>query len=122
MADRDPISGRFLPGNSGFGGRPKGSKNKFHSQFWDDVQADWEAHGASAIATVREKDPSTYLRVCAGLLPKEEEHIHSITGIRLWTETEWLASHISQDSNSEPTTTEHNATPSASVTAAPVKH
>jgi len=33
--------------------------------------ADWEQHGVGAIKTVRMRDPSTYLRVCASLLPRE---------------------------------------------------
>jgi hypothetical protein len=31
--ERDPKTGRFQPGNSGFGGRPKGSRNKLTEQF-----------------------------------------------------------------------------------------
>jgi hypothetical protein len=32
---------------------------------------DWTAHGRGVLATVREKDPSTYLRVAFGTLPKD---------------------------------------------------
>jgi hypothetical protein len=52
-------------------GRPKGSRNRFAQAFVDDFLADWEKHGASTIKTVREKDPSVYLRVASTLLPKD---------------------------------------------------
>lgn len=73
MADgeRDTKTGRFLAGNSGNGGRPKGSRNKFAEAFINDFYGDWQEHGAETIARVRATDPSTYFRVGAGLLPKE---------------------------------------------------
>lgn len=52
-------------------GRPKGSRNKLAESFVADVLQDWEANGAAAIQRVRVTDPSTYLRVVAGLVPKE---------------------------------------------------
>ncbi|MFK4659226.1 hypothetical protein [Bradyrhizobium ottawaense] len=33
MAEQDPKTGRFLPGNSGNGGRHKGARNKLHADF-----------------------------------------------------------------------------------------
>src|SRR5918994_2132869 len=36
--EQDPTTGRFLPGNSGNGGRPKGSKAKYAEAFWADLQ------------------------------------------------------------------------------------
>lgn len=70
-AERDGKTGRFLPGNSGFGGRPKGSRNKLGEAFTDALYADFQEHGISAIQTMRQDDPSGYCRVIAGLLPKE---------------------------------------------------
>lgn len=52
-------------------GRPKGSRNKLAESFVADMLADWEVSGAAAIQQVRINDPSTYLRVVAGLVPKE---------------------------------------------------
>jgi hypothetical protein len=54
-------------------GPGKGIRRKFAESFLQAVQDDWKEHGAAAIAKVREDDPSTYLRVCAAILPKEIE-------------------------------------------------
>jgi len=34
------------------------------------LDADFRAHGAAAIAAARDKDPVTYLKICASLIPK----------------------------------------------------
>jgi hypothetical protein len=39
--------------------------------FLDALLADFAAHGAEAIRRCREESPATYLRICAGLLPKQ---------------------------------------------------
>jgi len=52
-------------------GRALGVRNRFSHAFLTDFLADWEQHGASAIKTVRLRDPSTYLRVAVQILPKE---------------------------------------------------
>ena len=67
--DKDE-KGRFVSGNIG-GGRPKGSRNKLGEAFTDALYADFQTHGIEAITKVRDNDPSTYVRVIAGLLPKE---------------------------------------------------
>jgi uncharacterized NAD(P)/FAD-binding protein YdhS len=46
-------------------------RNKFSNAFLSDLLADWQANGAAAIKTVRVRDPSTYLRVAASILPRE---------------------------------------------------
>jgi hypothetical protein len=68
---KDPKTGRFLPGNSGYGGRPKGSRNKLGETFIQALADDFEAHGAKAIQECRKKAPHKYLSVIAQLLPKE---------------------------------------------------
>jgi hypothetical protein len=42
-------------------------------QFIADLRSDWAQHGPSVIEAVRTNDPSTYLRVVAGLLPREAQ-------------------------------------------------
>lgn len=62
--------GRFLTGNSG-GGRPKGSRNRLTGLLMGAIVDDFAAHGATAIARLRETDPATYLRMIAALVPRE---------------------------------------------------
>ena len=63
--------GRFLPGNTGFGGRPKGSRNKLGEAFIEALHNDFNQHGVQAIETVRTEKPDQYLKVIASLLPKD---------------------------------------------------
>jgi hypothetical protein len=58
--------GRFLLGN-GSTGRPKGARNRLGERFLHDLHQDWQVHGPSVLARVREEEPGTYLRVIAAL-------------------------------------------------------
>jgi hypothetical protein len=90
--EQDPKTGRFLTGNNGGPGRRKGSKSRFQEQFWRDLADAWEASGMEAIMRVITNDPATFLRVAAGMMPKEEDHKHEVRAIRWMTEAEYLAS------------------------------
>lgn len=62
----------FKPGQSGNPkGRPKGARNRLGTQFLEALEADFNQFGPQAIALVRERKPDIYIRVVAGLLPKE---------------------------------------------------
>ena len=63
--------GRFLPGNSGNGGRPKGSRNRLTSMVLSTLAADFDEHGADAVAKLREKDPAAYLQMAINLIPRQ---------------------------------------------------
>jgi hypothetical protein len=52
-------------------GRGKGHPNKFSKAFLHDVSKKWAQHGSDVLEQVRHSDPSTFLRVCASLIPKE---------------------------------------------------
>ena len=73
---RNP-QGRFLTGNIGGPGRPRGSRNRLNEHFIADLLADWEAHGADVISRVRVSEPATYLRavalICRPLLHIERD-------------------------------------------------
>lgn len=60
----------FAPGNK-LGGRPKGSRNKLGEAFIQDFYEVWKDHGKQALLDTREKDPGTFIRVAASILPKE---------------------------------------------------
>ena len=72
---QDPTNGRFLPGNSGNGGRQKGSRNKLGEAMLADLYHDWMEHGMQAVIEVRETRPSDYLKVVALLVSKCDEAI-----------------------------------------------
>ena len=63
--------GLFTPGGPGGPGRPKGSRNKLAESFLKALYDDFQEHGIAAIHAARAQDPSSYIRVIAGLLPKE---------------------------------------------------
>jgi Family of unknown function (DUF5681) len=62
----------FKPGQSGNPlGRPQGARSKFSETAMAHLLDDWTTHGKGVLATVRKEDPSTYLRVAFGTLPKD---------------------------------------------------
>ena len=54
-------------------GRRIGSRNKFSQAFTDAMLLDFERYGESVIAEVRQKDPSTYVRIATALIPSKTE-------------------------------------------------
>ena len=78
----------FRPGGCG---RPAGVRNRFSHAFLTDFLADWERHGAAAIKTVRVRDPGTYLRVGASILPKEMVLETMTTGLTAEERAEMIA-------------------------------
>ena len=77
MSDKPASAGRnragqFLPGQSGNPkGRVRGSRNKLGEAFFDDLYAEWQAHGPEVITKVREERPEVFLKVVASTLPKD---------------------------------------------------
>jgi Family of unknown function (DUF5681) len=60
------------PGQSGNpAGRPRGSRNKLAEAFVADCHQAWIEHGPEAIQRVLKDDPATFLKIVAGLLPKD---------------------------------------------------
>lgn len=71
VAPQQDEKGRFLPGNTGFGGRPKGARSKLGEAFIEALHDDFNEHGIAAIQLVRAEKPDQYLKVIASLLPKD---------------------------------------------------
>lgn len=65
---KPPVEHQFKPGNPG---RPKGSRNKLGEAFIEALHDDFNENGVAAIQLMRVNDPGGYVRVIAGLLPKE---------------------------------------------------
>jgi hypothetical protein len=71
-----PEATRFKKGVSGNpGGKAVGTRNGLSASFLKALSKDFEAHGESAIKDCREQDPSAYVRVIAGILPKQIEDL-----------------------------------------------
>jgi hypothetical protein len=74
---------------------PKGrgnSPSKFSRAFLHDVSQKWAEHGADVLEEVRRSDPSTFLRVCSSLIPKELLVItHSASPVAQMSEQELQA-------------------------------
>jgi AcrR family transcriptional regulator len=69
--EQNPVNGRFVAGNSGGNGRPPGGRRELERELVAAVVRNFELYGEETIERVRQEDPATYLRVAAGLLPKE---------------------------------------------------
>jgi hypothetical protein len=63
-------------------GRPQGSRDRLSKEFMRALSDDFETHGSAVIETVRTSDPSTYLRVVAGL-QRQEIELHTTPEERL---------------------------------------
>ncbi len=59
--------------NKGEGGRPKGAKNRLSWSFLSALADDFEQFGVETIRICRIERPHEYLKVVAGLMPKELE-------------------------------------------------
>lgn len=71
-AEKPRIGRPFEPGNNANPfGRPKGSRNKLGEAFIEALHEDFAKGGIKAIERVRTEDPAAYMRVVAGILPKE---------------------------------------------------
>jgi hypothetical protein len=70
VIERDQKNGRFLPGNSGFGGRPRGSRNRLGEQFLEDLRTVWQEDGIEALRRCAREDATGFCKIISGLLPK----------------------------------------------------
>jgi len=71
LDQRDAKSGRFLTGSNGGPGRPRGSRNLLSEDFLRDLHKEWERSGNEPLARVARDFPHVFVKVVAGLLPRE---------------------------------------------------
>jgi hypothetical protein len=92
---------QFQPGQSGNpAGRPKGSKNKLSEDFLHKLYVVFQESGGEAIRRMCAEHPSDFVRVLAGLVPKElllevatEQHRYVINAQPQLTVKEWKLQH-----------------------------
>lgn len=68
---RDVKSGRFLSGNSGGPGRPRGNRNRLGEAYLEGLREVWATHGKAALVACAVEEPSAFCRIYASLLPRE---------------------------------------------------
>ncbi len=73
--------GRFLKGRKGGPGRPKGSRAKLGEEFFAALHADFLEHGEQVIAQVRFRQPATYMKIVAMLMPQKLEISTPLDGL-----------------------------------------
>ena len=75
--EKQPVPSQLIPWKPGQSGNPKGrtkgSRHRLGEDFLNKLQADFHEHGVAVIAQVREERPHEYLKVLAGILPKQIE-------------------------------------------------
>ena len=82
MTERADFKTRFSSTNQPVKtGRKVGSRDKITSDFLRVLCEDFEENGPAAVQAAREKDPMGYVKVVAGLLPKEIEIKNPLDGM-----------------------------------------
>ena len=109
---------QFKPGKSGNPhGRPVGSKNKLSEDFLQALTENFAKHGKQAIDRVVKDEPAQYLKIIAGLMPKELLLQVSQEEKPVWvinaspeklTTLEWQKMHGNLNVNSGPAKLENN--------------
>ena len=82
---RDPErdrGGRFVKGGIPGPGRPKGARSKLGEAFLVDLAQVWEEAGIDALRRCAKEEPAAFVRVIAGLLPKDI-NINATVGVNV---------------------------------------
>ena len=67
----------FEKGRPKTGGRARGAKNRLSHAFLTALTEDFEQHGVEALKIARIEKPVEYIRIVAGLMPRELEIMDS---------------------------------------------
>ncbi len=62
---------KFQPGNPGSPGRPKGARSRLQGSFFEDLLTVYAEGGIEALRIAMKEKPVEFVRVIAGLMPKE---------------------------------------------------
>ena len=92
---------QWKPGQSGNPkGPPKGYRKTLSKAFVEDVHDSWMIYGKAALETTAMTEPSIYVRVVAGLVPKDIEV--TVTNIRMERMTSRELEALVDRANSDP--------------------
>jgi hypothetical protein len=61
----------FVKGMTKIGGRRAGARNRLSQEFLTTLLAEFEKHGAEAVRICRVERPIEFVKIVAGLMPKE---------------------------------------------------
>lgn len=82
-------------------GKMAGTRDTLNKRFLKDLVADWDEHGQEAIVEMRQKNPTAYVCMVAGLQPKEIEVKNPFDGLaenELIAAIEYLQSQLGAES------------------------
>jgi hypothetical protein len=71
------MANEFAPGRMKTGGRVKGVKNRLSHAFLTALAEDFELYGIDALRITRTERPADYIKIVAGLMPRELEIMDS---------------------------------------------
>lgn len=81
--------GRFVNGGKPGPGRPVGARSRLGQAFLEDLADTWRVHGITALRRAAVEDPAGFVRVVAGLLPRQAQVdvdvTHGIDGMAVLT-------------------------------------
>lgn len=98
---KPPAHAQFKPGESGNpGGKAVGVRNRITTAFLYRLAEDFDKHGKKAIENTRINHPDAYVKVCAGLLPKQIEQTQPLEDLNdadVMALLEYLRTRIAQN-------------------------
>lgn len=69
--ERDAVTGRFLPGNNGGPGRPRGARSILQEDFFKALQRKFHENGEAVLDEMIRDKPADFAKMIASLMSKE---------------------------------------------------